>query len=351
MTTTPTPAEGALEGRIRDYLAGRLGAGASLALHDVQRIAVGWSHETWLFDATWTDATGDHTEGYCLRRDPGNALLRELSDLGVQYKVLRGLAGTDVPAPEAHYYEDDPAILGAPFLVMEKVPGVCPSPWGRQGQQFYAEAAARGVLPDSFTDALIALHTCDWRANGLDFLGVPGPGNDFCRREIATWRSLIEQAEVDPDPVLTDTIGWLEANAPATDARPLALVHGAYRTGNVLVHEDRVSAILDWETPVIGDPLYDVAYVLSELNREGTELLSNLVDRDAFISRYEAGTGIEIDFAVCDYYHVLYAMRSAAFWMSASGLFATGRNPDLRLARTAWSVPVVLHQAAKRLGY
>jgi hypothetical protein len=48
---------------------------------------------------------------------------------------------------------------------------------------------------------------------------------------------------------------------------------------------------------------------------------------------------------------MLYAMRSAAFWMSASGLFASGRNPDLRLARTAWSIPVVLDQAARALGY
>ncbi len=340
-----------LEDRIRSYLDERLAAGGTLQLRDAQRIAVGWSHETLLFDATWRDASADHTEGYCLRRDPGNALLRNLSDLGTQFRVLQGLATTDVPAPNAFFFEDDPAILGAPFLVMEKVPGVCPSPWGRQGRQFYAEAAARGVLPLDFTDALIKLHTADWRAAGLDFLGVPGPHNDFVRRELATWRNLIEQSELEPDPVLADTLGWLEANAPATDARPLALVHGAYRTGNVLIEHDRISAILDWETPVIGDPLYDVAYVLSELNREGTELLSNLVDRDTFVARYEAGTGIEIDPATCDYYHVLYSMRSAAFWMSASGLFATGANPDLRLARTQWSIPVVLDQAASRLGY
>ena len=80
---------------------------------------------------------------------------------------------------------------------------------------------------------------------------------------------------------------------PATDQ--LVLVHGAYRTGNLLIDDDRVSAVLDWETEVIGDPMYDVAYVLSELNREGTDLLSNLVERDEFRRRYEAGTGIEID--------------------------------------------------------
>ena len=136
---------------------------------------------------------------------------------------------------------------------------------------------------------------------------------------------------------------------PSTDRR--VLVHGAYRTGNLLIDDDRVSAVLDWETEVIGDPMYDVAYVLSALNREGTDLLSNLVEEHAFRERYEAGTGFTIDDDVCAYYEVLYAMRSAAFWMSATGLFVDGRNDDLRLARTAWSIPVVLDNAAKLLGY
>ena len=48
---------------------------------------------------------------------------------------------------------------------------------------------------------------------------------------------------------------------------------------------------------------------------------------------------------------MLYLMRGAAFWMSAAGLYATGQSDDIRLARTAWSVPVVLETAAKALGY
>ncbi|MEO5901835.1 MAG: phosphotransferase family protein [Ilumatobacteraceae bacterium] len=334
--------------QIAAYLAAKLDA-ADLVLRDVQRIAVGWSHETWLFDAEWTTGGVAHAQGFCLRRDPGNALLREMSDLATQFAVLRCLDATSVPTPRPYFFEDDPSILGSPFLVMEKVAGTCPSPWGRDGRRFYADAAQRGVLPDSFTDALIALHTLDWREAGLEFLGVPGPGTDFIRGEIAKWRALIDATGIDPDPVLTDLICWLELNVPSTDR--LVLVHGAFRTGNLLIDDDRVSAVLDWETQVIGDPMYDVAYVLSSLNREGTELLSNLVDRDAFVERYEAGTGFTIDTEVCNYYQALYAMRSAAFWMSASGLFADGRNLDLRLARTAWSIPVVLDQAAKALGY
>jgi len=332
-----------LEADIAAYLGDQYGS--TVTLHGVQRIAVGWSHETWLFDAEWDG----QRLGMCLRRDQGNALLREMSDLATQFTVLRALERTDVPAPKAYFFEDDPAILGAPFLVMEKVPGTCPSPWGRDGQAFYREAAARGVLPGSFTDALVAIHTADWRAAGLDVLGVPGDGDDFVRREITKWRGLIDASGVEPDPVLIDVLGWLEANAPSTERR--TLVHGAYRTGNVLIDDDRVTAVLDWETEVIGDPMYDVAYVLSPLNREGTDLLSNLVDEREFRERYEAGTGFTIDDDVCRYYDVLYAMRSAAFWMSATGLFVDGRNTDLRLARTAWSIPVVLDNAARALGY
>ena len=337
------------QSQVIDYLQTRMPEASALSLHNVQRIAVGWSHETWLFDLQYTEKGAARQLGLCLRRDPGNALLQHLSDLGQQFRVLQCLEKTGVPSPKPYWYESDPAILGAPFLVMEKVAGECPSPWGREGLAYYKAAAARGSLPKSFTQALISIHTVDWRAAGLDFLGVPGPGKDFARREIAKWRELINLSGHGPEPMMTDLLCWLENNIPPTDR--LTLVHGAYRTGNLLIHEDRISAVLDWELQVIGDPMYDVAYVLTALNREGTPLLSNLVDRDDFFRDYESATGIKIDEDACRYYYVLYAMRTAAFWMSASGLYASGRSNDLRLARTAWALPVVLSNAARDLGY
>ncbi len=338
-----------LEPRILAYLARQLPAADDLRLSDVKRIAVGWSHETWLFDLDFREHGAPQRLGLCLRRDPGNALLRELSDLEEQFRVLQCLERTDLPSPKAYWYESDPDILGAPFLVMEKVAGECPSPWGRDGRAYYAAAAERGTLPRSFTTTLATLHTLDWRAAGLEFLGVPAAGSGFAAREINKWRTLIAASESPPQPILNDLIGWLENNIPPTDR--VTLVHGAYRTGNLLIDEDRVSAVLDWELQVLGDPMYDVAYVLSDLNREGTELLSNLVEREAFFRDYEAATGWSIDVEACRYYNALYAMRSVAFWMSASGLYASGRSDDIRLARTAWSVSVVLERAARDLGY
>ena len=335
--------------RLARYLTPRLGEGRPVRIEALEQIAVGWSHETYLFDAVHDGDAGESRHALCLRRDPGNALLRAESDLAEQFRVLQCLDHTAVPTPRPYWFESDPSELGAPSIVMERVPGECPSPWRKAGREYYAAAAERGVLPESFTDALAAIHTVDWRAAGLDFLGVPDDGADFARREVDKWRGLIEESGHPGHPILEDLVGWLITNVPEADE--LTLVHGAYRTGNVLIDDDRVSAVLDWELQVIGDPMYDVAYMLTELNREGTELLSNVVPRDLFFERYEATTGITIDEDRCAYYQLLYAMRSAAFWMSAAGLYADGANTDLRLARTEWSVTVALERAAQELEY
>ena len=177
------PAVHDIPSRIRGYLECRLPGARALELDDMQRIAVGWSHETWLFEARWREAGERRSQGYCLRRDPGNALLRHLSDLGEQFRVLECLDATPLPTPKPFWYEADPAVLGAPFLVMERVPGSCPNPWGREGRAFYRAAAERGTLPRSFTDALTTLHTLDWRAAGLAFLGVPAARDQRVRAQ------------------------------------------------------------------------------------------------------------------------------------------------------------------------
>jgi aminoglycoside phosphotransferase (APT) family kinase protein len=335
--------------KIRGYLNSKMPAARDLVLSDWIHSPGGWSHEIHIFYANWREDGRQVRKGFCLRKDPGAGLLRELSSLREQYDVIKALEPTPVPTPEAYWYEADPSLLGGPFFVMEKVEGEVPNPWSRAGKQFYADAAKRGKLPRSFTEALASLHNLDWRAAKLEFIGVPGAGRDFALREIAKWEGLIAQSARKPEPVLVELLLWLKANAPET--KRLAFVHGAYRTGNLIIKDDAIAAIIDWELQVIGDPMYDVAYVLSALNREGSPLLSCLVERAFFIDYYQQLTGQTIDLEACRYYEILYMMRSTAFWLSASGLFADGRNKDLRLARTTYSVPVVLDMAAKALGF
>ena len=97
--------------RIRHYIGTKIPNATGLRLDAVERIAVGWSHETWLFDAHWIQDDEPKSQGLCLRRDPGNALLRHFSDLGTQFRVLQCLDGTALPTPRPYWYETDPSIL------------------------------------------------------------------------------------------------------------------------------------------------------------------------------------------------------------------------------------------------
>ena len=118
-----------------------------------------------------------HEQGFCLRRDPGNALLREMSDLGTQFAVLQALEDTAVPTPTPYFYEPAPNVLGAPFLVMEKVAGVVPEPVGSRGPPLLRGRPLTGACCRS------ASPTRWWPSTpstggrpGLDLLGVPEPG-------------------------------------------------------------------------------------------------------------------------------------------------------------------------------
>lgn len=213
-----------VEEKICGYLQKKIPAAKNMSLTDFTHTAGGWSHEIYLFTAHWQENGQSVQRPLCLRKDPGAGLLREFSNLEEQFRVIKALEPTPTPTPRAYWYEPSSELLGGPFFVMEKVPGEVPNPWSRAGKQVYAEAAERGKLPKSFTEALASLHN-------------------------------------------------------------------------------------------------------QEL------------------------TGLTVDLDACRYYDLLYAMRSTAFWLSASGLFAEGKNKDLRLARTAYSVPVVLDMAAKALGF
>lgn len=133
--------------KIAGYLESKLPRARNLALSEFVHTAGGWSHEIYIFYANWNDDGRAMRQGFCLRKDPGSGLLRELSSLSEQFRVIKALEATPAPTPKAYWYEEDPSLLDGPFFVMEKVEGEVPNPWARAGKQFYSEAAKRGKLP------------------------------------------------------------------------------------------------------------------------------------------------------------------------------------------------------------
>ena len=86
----------------------------------------GFSNDTLLFELSWREDGRAHEENLVLRIEPAGLRVFPEYDLGLQYGIMQSLAGTDVPVPRMLWRENDPAILGNPFYVMERIEGRIP---------------------------------------------------------------------------------------------------------------------------------------------------------------------------------------------------------------------------------
>jgi aminoglycoside phosphotransferase (APT) family kinase protein len=327
------------------YFAEHLGLGASGQVVDWRLASQGMSDET-IFATVESGATGERHE-LAIRRFRPDGVARELADVERQYRILRALADSGVPIAEALWHEPGDEPLGAPFFVMRRVPGHVPVPWSPEGRKFLARAGD-GAIGREFVTILARIHALDWRERGLDFLPGATDGAAFAAREVERLTGSVRRYRDEPEPVFEDALGWLAAHAPETP-RP-TLVHGDYRTGNLIYDGDRIAAVLDWEFARIGDPMVDLAWVCARSNRMESDRVCYLLPREAFLERYEKASDRAPDESRLRFWELFHQVRNAMVWMSAADGWRTGRTKDLRLARWSLVLPTMRRLVAELLG-
>lgn len=199
-----------------------------------------------------TGGTGE----WVLRRPPLGHVLDTAHDMRREFTVMRALAGSPVPVPEMVRLCADTGVLGAPFYLMEHVPGVVlrdPAQLDDLGQERLRELVLATV------DVLASLHAVDAEAVGLAGFGRPAGFNE---RQVRRWRRQLDDSRSRDVPGIDELHRRLAADVPP--GRDTAVLHGDFRLDNVLVDiaERRVRVVLDWEMSTLGDPLADVALML-----------------------------------------------------------------------------------------
>lgn len=237
---------------------------------------------------------------WVLRRPAKIAIERANEGMRREFRILAALAGSGVPHPEVVRLCDDPDVLGCTFYLMQQVDGVHPLP----PPAALDTVSGREGIAYAMVDALARLHQVDWRAAGLADLGRP---ERFHERQVSRWSTQLASYEGRALEGIDAVMAWLGEHAPA-DYTP-TIMHADYHMLNLLVGADepaRVTAVLDWETATIGDPLLDLAGFLevwTSAAREGWP------PRAALIDRYRATRGVEV--GDLTYYEVLYHFRLA----------------------------------------
>lgn len=196
---------------------------------------------------------------YVMRTKPGPVakLLPSAHAVEREFKVMQGLAGTDVPAPRMHCLCEDESVIGRAFFIMEFVEGRVLWDQSLPGMT----KVERAEIYDEMNRVISALHRVPFAERGLADYGKPG---NYFERQIGRWSKQYSASITQPIDEMDQLMAWLPAHVPAAAMDPgmVSIVHGDFRLDNLIFHptEPRVLAVLDWELSTLGHPLADLSY-------------------------------------------------------------------------------------------
>jgi aminoglycoside phosphotransferase (APT) family kinase protein len=328
----PIPEQRDLEatrGVLADWLGPRVGA-SDVSVSEITGPAfTGFSNETLLFDATWTEDGAPRTQGLVVRVEPTRHHLFLDPDFEFQYRVIKALGEhTDVPMPPMRWYEPDPSTLGAAFFVMEKVEGRVPGdnpPYTQSGWLLEdARPEERRRLVESGLDALGRIHAVDWRARDLGFLDKSQYGPTGIEQQLNYYAQYLDwTARGRTLPVAEAALEWLRAHVP--EQPEIGLCWGDARINNQMFDDQgNCVAVLDWEMVTLADPMMDLGWwlFLDRHFHEGIPAprLDGFPTRDEMVARYEKQTGRESHDLF--FYEVFAGLRFAVIMARLSALLA-----------------------------
>ena len=246
----PRPGEAFDEARLAAFLKGKLD-GADQPMR-VMQFGGGMANLTFLL------RFGDSHE-YVYRRPPLKAFAASAHDMSREHRVLSSLSSVFPYAPRIYLYVEDLAVMGAPFLIMERKSGITVR--REMPPEFAALPQAGRQLSETLVDVLVEFHAVDYAAIGLSSLGRP---DGSIARQVAGWRRRWAAAATGENPEADALCQWLSENIPSSPSATLA--HNDYKLDNTIFAADdpsRMIALLDWDMCTIGDPLLDLATLLA----------------------------------------------------------------------------------------
>jgi aminoglycoside phosphotransferase (APT) family kinase protein len=278
-------------------------------------LTTGFSNETYLVEGP----------DLILRLPPAAGAMLDGHDVLGQARIYQAL-GSEAeapPVPQVLLVCEDPQPLGAPFFVMQRVPGesiddIKMQPWFVEGSD-----AFRGQICRSWVSAFAA----NARLAPLEVLGpAVSPEEDA-----QSWRRFAEQANCPELVALFDRL--LVRSAPLSG--PPAVIHGDTKLSNLMWRHGEVTAMLDWEMALNGEPLADLGYMLYSFESPyhaatRAQKLPGMLSRSEVIALWEVVSGRSAKGLV--WHEIAQIGKIGAIIAEGCNMWDTGRSSDPKLA-------------------
>ena len=278
--------------------------GDAVSITQMAAVPGGYGKQTSRFSLRERDGT--ERELIARKNDRHPMVLRGMFCIENEFELVRAVSSTGYPAPTPLWLGLNVPNVDNDFYVMEKLPGRIPGSFlGGVGQagvseqlllDIAAQLARLHAIPlDIFSDFIQRYDDAELLA-----AGTAGTVSACYRRAVEAWARYESEVAHLPSPYFHFLRDWLLRNIPEDSRRPV-LVHGDFNIHNLLVENERVSGVLDWECAQFGAPEQDLAYIQPHLSR--------LIDWDRFMARYVEAGGRAVDSATLSFYQAYSMMR------------------------------------------
>jgi aminoglycoside phosphotransferase (APT) family kinase protein len=285
-------------GAVQAYLRRSVEGAADLVVTEARILTGGFGRATVLVAV---DRPVFGTRELVIRAElPISILTLEGLDITTEFEVLRLAYLAGVAVPEALLLEADENETRTRFIVMRKAHGANYGSFLGSTEQISEKlidnlvaglAQIHAIDVTQFPEQVAESHLHEW----IEDVTI----SDAIRRWLDLWHTYWRSTGV-PSPLVARAFRWLEENQPQS-SEPPRLMHSDYGLGNLLIENDEVTAVLDWEATHLGDPAEEVAWLVSNLRGQ--------VDEDEIVNRYATETGLRFEPARLRYWDVMTAAK------------------------------------------
>jgi len=226
-----------------DYLRQRLSVTDLGYRHPLVVIPDGWETNTCQFQLASAESMPAPFDGPLVLRAYSSR--QGLPRLRHEFDVQRHLKRHGYPVAAPLLLEETSSRLGGPFMIMEWIPGQTlleflldhpMSIWG---------------YPSHMAELQVRLNT-------MSVEGFPAGAGWHLPRSLHCLRNIVSACDLDD---MRPGLKWLEAHQPGPPARA-CILHLDFHPLNLMIHEGRFRAVLDWSDADVGDYHADVAATL-----------------------------------------------------------------------------------------
>jgi aminoglycoside phosphotransferase (APT) family kinase protein len=285
-----------------------------------------------------------------LRRPPLGPVAPRSHDMAREYKVLKGLEGRFPAAPHAYLLCEDASVIGATFLVMERMRGIVIR--GSVPEEIDRHPDGRRRASFALIDTMADLHDVDYVKAGLADLGRP---EGFMERQVIGWKGRWDAAKHEENPLFESLYEWLHTTLPRTTQH--SLVHNDLKLDNTMIdpeNPDHVVSVLDWDMTTLGDPLADLGTLLGYWSQAddppergaGVSVTAQpgFPTRAEISARYAERRSIAID--SIRWYEAFAIWKTAVVLQQIYIRFRRGQTKDERFKMLGDRVPTLVRIAA-----